>query len=274
MSTFLPLGQARDSEEFRTSSHRLAAYAAAVLDPNPQAVNGSLANPIFAHVPVMQSLVEVITAKGPLFAFHGEHDMLFQRPIEPGMRLFSRSALIGTRVTRAGLVLIVKSDTENETGAQVATQWSTLMLTGRTGATAGDAVPDRPDKVSGNKGRSLRETIPIAQDLTLHYADAARDYSPYTLDREAAAAQGLKAPIVHGICTLAIAAGRIVNSYAGGAPERLRRIGCRFTRPLFLVPGQLLSLTLTAFDNGVITFSAIDSDGITIMSRGYAEISQ
>ena len=68
------LGYERDSEEFRVNTARLAQFAAALDDTNPTHRSGKMAGPVFHHIPVMQSMVEVLTAATRAFALHGEHD--------------------------------------------------------------------------------------------------------------------------------------------------------------------------------------------------------
>ena len=96
------LGYERDSEEFRVNTARLGQFAAALDDTNPAHLAGRIAGPVFHHIPVMQCMVEVLTAATRDFALHGEHDFHFHRPIEPGQRLLSRSRLIGLGATKAG----------------------------------------------------------------------------------------------------------------------------------------------------------------------------
>ena len=68
-------------------------------------------------------------------------------------------------------------------------------------------------------------TFQIDDRQTFRYAEAARDYSPYTLDPSAAKALGLPAAIVHGMCTLALIARSIVERACKGDTRRLRRLG-------------------------------------------------
>lgn len=265
------LGAARDSEEFRTSSHRLAQFAEAIGDPAPAHRTGQVAPPTFAHIPVMQSMVEVIGHVTDGFALHGEHDYLFHAPIVPGQRLFSRSCLTGVRTNAAGLLLHITSDTRTHTGDAICTQVSTVLVTGRADPlSAGDGPPARP---TGGTGARVRDTFAISPDLTLAYAEAARDYSAYCLDPEAAALLGFDAPIVHGMLTLSLAASAIVAGYAGGDARRLRRLGCRFSQPLFSRAGESLIVTRSMDGAGVVAFSATDGAGRAVLTRGYAEVS-
>lgn len=266
-----PLGFCRDSEEFRTSSHRLVQFARAVDDDNPRHLAGEFASPVFSHVPVMQSMVEVLAAVTDGFVLHGEHDFVFHRPIMPGQRLFSVSTLTGVRGTRAGLTYIIRSDTATHDGTPITTQYSTCLVRGAASNVAeGEFPPTRPAPA---KAAAASETYALAADQTRRYADAARDYSAYTIDPKAAARQGFAAPLVHGMCTLAFAARAVVDRYCGGETPRLRRLGCRFAHPLLLFPDQTLTVTHWAGDGGLVGFEAADRDGAVVVRNGYAEVS-
>ena len=264
------LGTERDSEEFRTSSHRLAQFAAAIGDTTPAHAEGRVAVPTFAHIPVMQSMVEVMAFVTDAFALHGEHDYVFHAPIVPGQRLFSRSRLTGVRTNAAGLMLHITSRTQTHAGEAICTQVSTVLVTGKADAvTAGDAPPARP---VGAGGRQVQDSIAVSPALTLAYAEAARDYSAYCLDPEAAALLGFPAPIVHGMLTLSLAASRIVADFAGGDARRLRRLGCRFSQPLYSREGERLQITRAMDSAGLVAFSATDGTGRPVLARGYAEV--
>jgi acyl dehydratase len=266
------LGAERDSEEFRTSSHRLAQFAAAIGDMTPAHREGRVAVPTFAHIPVMQSMVEVMGRVTGAFALHGEHDYAFHAPIVPGMRLYSRSRLTGVRTNAAGMLLHITSDTATHVGTAVCTQVSTVLLTGKAGpVSAGDAPPERPVPAGGAE---VRDSFAISPSLTLAYAEAARDYSAYCLDPEAAAALGFPAPIVHGMLTLSLAASAIVADFAGGEARRLRRLGCRFSQPLYSREGGTLVVTRAMDADGIVAFMATDGAGRVVLTRGYAEVSR
>jgi acyl dehydratase len=263
------VGLKRDSEEFRTNTRRLAQFAEAVGDTNPAHLGGSIASPVFNHVPVMQSMVEVLSRVTGGFILHGEHDFHFHRPMLPGQRLYSESELIGTGSSRAGALYFVRSRTRTHDGEDICTQFATCLVRAETGIDSGIKPPPKP-KID-RRGEPLSTRYDIPGDLTLKYADAARDYSPYTIDPDAAAANGLPAPIVHGMCTLALAARTVVDRLAGGDTRRLRRLGCRFSHPLYLVPGQEIRVSVWESPEEA-GFEARDRDGNAVVGNGFAEV--
>jgi acyl dehydratase len=269
------LGYERDSEEFRVNTARLAQFAAALDDTNPAHLAGRIAGPVFHHIPVMQSMVEVLTAATREFALHGEHDFHFHRPIEPGQRLFSKSRLIGLGATRAGTTLIIRSDTATHDGQPVSTQYSTcLVTTAKSAASVGETGPARPEPARQGEPIALRHAMSL--DQTHRYADAARDYSPYTLDPAAAARLGFPAPIVHGMCTIGIAGRAIVDQALQGDTRRLVRLGGRFAAPVLVVPGQVLTTRLwlgpAAGGRRIVGFETLEMNGKVAIKNGFAEV--
>lgn len=263
------LGTSRASEPFRTGSARAADFAAAVRDDGPAQAAGRVAPPTFAHVPAMQSMVEVIGAVTRDHVVHGEHDFVFHAPIAPDRTLVTTSILTGVRGTDAGLLLYVRSETRAADGTPICTQTATILRPGAVPVrTAGKAPPAQPRARPG----PVEETrFAIGPDITQAYAEAARDYSPYTLDQEAAEAAGWPAPVVHGMLTLSLAASAVVKTYAAGEAARLARLCCRFSAPLFSREGETLVVHHHRDDLGHVGFTATDGGGRTVLTRGYAE---
>ncbi|MEQ8651584.1 MAG: MaoC/PaaZ C-terminal domain-containing protein [Kiloniellales bacterium] len=265
------IGAELRSEEFRTSSHRLAQFAAACDDCNPTHLSGQIALPTFAHIPVMQSMVQVLQQATTAFVMHGEQDFLFHQPIVPGQRLFSRSRLVGVRSTKAGMLLVLRAETATHEGAAVCTQYITCLQPGSAEpASHGEGPPEAP---KAEASETSHKSFAIGPDKTRAYAEAARDYSAYCLNAEAARAVGFEAPLVHGMLSLSLAAVALVERAAAGDSTRLRRLGCRFSHPLFSRDGETLEVAHSKDSHGRVAFAATDRNGNPVLSRGFAEVS-
>ena len=161
-------------------------------------------------------------------------------------------------------------------GQPITVQFSTCLVAGGTiDGDRGDPAPARPQPAEG-QGIARMESA-LSDDVSRRYADAARDYSPYTMLPEAARAMGFPAPILHGMCTLGYAGRAVVDQGCGGDSRRLKRLGGRFTHPVFVLPGQRLTTSL--FESGVgeggrriLRFETTDRDGHTVIRNGFAEI--
>jgi acyl dehydratase len=269
------LGAMRDSEEFRVNTARLAQFAAALNDTNEAHCAGRIAPPVFHHVPVMQSMVEILRSATEEFAVHGEHDFHFEAPIEPGLRLFSASRLTGIRATSAGTILIIRSEITTHDKKPISTQYSTcLVTTVKSERSVGEQAPKRPEPT--REGNAINVKHELSDDQTRRYADAARDYSSYTLDKQAANKLGFPAPIVHGLCTIGFASRALVDEILEGHTERLLRLGGRLASPVLMKPGQTLFTRLWtgAPKDGrrVVAFETLDKDGNIAIKNGFAEV--
>lgn len=272
------LGQTIRSEEFRVNTVRLAQFAAAANDANPQHREGRIAAPVFANVPVMQATIETLHKVTAAFAFHGEHDFRFQEPIRPGMRLHSSAQLMGVHMTGAGVSIVIKTETHTDRQQRLNEQYFTALVAKESVAKpAGTAAPEHrvPDSVTA-QAPVASATVPLDVDQTRRYADAARDYSDYTMSAEAARAKGLEAPLVHGMLTMAMAGNAVVEHACGADSARLKRLACRFSGPLYLVPGQALTTRLWRLDrhDGMegYAFESHDTGGRIVLKHGVAEV--
>jgi acyl dehydratase len=272
------LGRAIRSEEFRVNTVRLAQFAAAVSDTNPQHREGRIAPPVFAHVPVMQATIETLHKVTTAFAFHGEHDFRFHEPIRPGMRLSSSARLMGVHATVAGTSIVIKTETQAENEQVLNEQYFTALVAKESvAAPAGETAPQHrvPDSVTAGPPIASA-TAPLDADQTRRYADAARDYSDYTMSAEAARARGLEAPLVHGMLTLALAGNAVVEHGCGRDSARLKRLACRFSAPLYLMLCQALTTRLWRLDRRdgreAYAFESRDAGGRIVLKHGLAEV--
>jgi acyl dehydratase len=271
------IGKTRRSEEFRVNTARLAQYAAATDDTNPQHADGRLAPPVFAHVPVLQETVEALGLATDAFAFHGEHDFHLHRPIEPGMRLLSTATVVGLQPTPAGVSIVVHTTTRNGEALVNEQYFTGFAAGGKLDRGAGSIGPGHrvPAEITAGKPVAL-ETYPMAEDQTRRYADASRDYSEYALNLEAAQAKGLKGVLVHGMLTMAFASRAVVGKACGGDPARLRRLAGRFSAPVYLTPGQAVTTRIWPMGrrngNTLVAYEASDASGAVVIKHGLAEV--
>jgi acyl dehydratase len=272
------LGQLLQTPEFRVNTVRLAQFAAAIGDENPAHLAGTVASPIFANVPPMQCAIQTLRQVTPAFAFHGQHDFHYHRPIRPGMRLFCRASLWGAAPSPAGVSIVVKSETRDQDGALVDEQYlSALVAGGALAQAVGRAAPEHRLPDAAKRQAPVAEvTSAMAPDQTVLYADAARDYSPYTLRRDAAMSMGFPDLVVHGMLTQAFAGRAVVDTVCGGDSTRLKRFACRFSAPVYLVPGQSITTKIwlleTRREIRTFGYEASDTTEHVVIKHGLAEV--
>ncbi|HEX3606112.1 MAG TPA: MaoC/PaaZ C-terminal domain-containing protein [Candidatus Dormibacteraeota bacterium] len=114
----------------------------------------------------------------------------------------------------------------------------------------------------------------VTQDQINAYADASGDHNPIHVDEAFARMVGLPGTIAHGMLDLGILVDAVAR-WAGGS-DRVRSIGCRFSKPL--LPGDTLTCTGTvvAVDEeagiAVLSLEAVSDRGDRVLTNGRAEI--
>jgi acyl dehydratase len=274
------LDQWSEGPEFKVEAERTKAYAAATNDPIPAHRDGEVAPPVFAVVPIWDTMAGgmagVVPPEALPFVVHGEQDMFFRRPIVPGMVLRSKAAAIGIHVKPNGTSVVVKVETRDESGELVVEQYMTSFFRGVSdGDSGGEEAPGH--KLSG----TVKTADPVAtvtqrldDDQTFRYAEASGDTMPMHLDAEFAKSVGLPGIIIHGLCTMAFTSWAVVQSVAGGDSTRLRRLAVRFSRPV--LPGQEITTTLWKVgEAGGVTsygFETRNDAGDVVIKDGLAEV--
>ncbi len=161
----------------------------------------------------------------------------------------ARGTVVGrTRVTglvdkgagRGALLFSEKDLRDAETGLLYATTRSTTFLRGDGGfggasgpVPAPHALPETPP--------DMTRTVETRPEQALWYRWNGDD-NPLHLDPEIAAGAGFGRPILHGLCTLGIAAHAVVRSLCADEPARLNGLDARFTATV--TPGETLSVDL------------------------------
>ncbi|HEV7535297.1 MAG TPA: MaoC/PaaZ C-terminal domain-containing protein [Acidimicrobiia bacterium] len=275
------LGRPTEEREFKVEAPRTIAYAAATNDTNPRHTGGDLAPPVFAIVPVWDSMTAAAALVTPPGAFeqvvHAAQDMRFARPIVPGDVLRSRATPTYVAVRGVGTTVAVRAETAHSTGAPVNEQFVTLFFRGPfDGDSGGEPAPDH--KLTA----AMKATPPVAEvtyrfddDQTFRYAEASGDPLPIHLDDAAARAVGLPGIIIHGLCTMAFCGRAVIETLAGGDPARLARLAVKFSRPV--LPGQEIAIRLYdagAPDRGAQAygFEALNAEGQAVVKDGRAEL--
>src|SRR5438128_5610287 len=135
-----------DEHEFKVERDRAKLYAAATNDPIAQHVDGELAPPVFAVVPIWDAMGEAVASVTPAEAFpfvlHGEQDIHLHRAVVPGMVLRSKAAPVGVHVKPSGTTVVTRMETRDGQGELVNEQYSvTFFRTVTGGASRGEAAP-------------------------------------------------------------------------------------------------------------------------------------
>ncbi len=242
------LGAWTDESRFEVTRERLQEYAAATNDPIRAHVAGDVASPVFAIVPVFQSLMEPALEVVPIQLIgkvvHGEQDFRFHRPIRPGDVLLSKARMTGWQGLPNGTAACVHIECRTEAGELVNEQFVTFFVRGfDTGDSVGELAPGhRFDEAARSSGPVAEVKQHVDDDQTYRYGPAAGDPMPIHLDEEFAQSMGLPGIIAHGLCTMAFTSWAVLTEVGESDVSRLKRLAVRFAKPV--LPGQDITTTI------------------------------
>ena len=259
---------------FTVTPESLSSYALATNDPNPRYLAGSdsVAGPAWPVVPAFPSFMAA--ARHPDLGadlrrlLHAREEHLLHEPIRPGDRLEVSSVIESIDDHPAGEIFTVRA-TESVAGTGTVAEVIGTMLI------RGSGRGERQDAPAS--GTLVHEDgVEIAPDQMERYAEASGDNNPIHLDRAAARRAGLRAPILHGMCTMAMALRGAVNGLAGGDPTLVRRALVTFSRPV--LPGRRLTTRYWEIGSGdgsaTYGFATNDDQGAVVIEQGEVAISR
>jgi acyl dehydratase len=198
---------------------------------------------------------------------HGEHEMVFRHPIPPQGTLITEGAIARyyDKGREKGALVMVEFETRHAEGQTLFSTRATMFARldgGFGGENAPRPAPQFPERAADCEVQALP-----TQDQPLVYR-LSGDTFPLHIDPDYARAAGFERPIMHGLCTMGFACRALVSRQCPGVPENVRRIGCRFKRPLYpgtpvktliwvVGEGRALWRVLRAGDGGVVIDNGI-----------------
>lgn len=263
-------GKAYPTSEQEVTADQIAEYAAASGDDNARYRPGpdQVAPPVFPVVPAFAELGRVTTdpelgVDNPLMIVHGEQEFRYHRPIRPGDKLTLHPTLERVEDKGRHATFVAKLGMTDAGGERVVDQYATIFVRG------GGSGAERP-KSDGAQLSGPREgddvvsfTSHVDAGMPARYAAASGDHNPIHLDGGVAKMVGLPGVINHGLGTLSLVAGGLVEHLCDGDPAALRRLAVRFTDMVF--PGSDVTTSVTEDGDGAYRFTTSRPDGTAVM---------
>ena len=272
------------------------AYAASLGDTHDcyfdtLADDGVVAHPMFVVCPEWPVIVAGrdvsdrwgITPDEIRRSVHATHDLTVHRLIRPGDRLTTSLTYSGVEQRKPGTFQTMRIDTVDADGEPVATTYQGGMY-----LNVPTAGPDRPDAdapaepdLGDLPAEPMAEiAVPVAHGAAHTYTECARIWNPIHTDAAVAEKAGLPAIILHGTATLALGVSAVVDEVAGGDPNRVRRIVCRF-RAMVLMPSTITVrihdvTPVTGFGDATeaVRFDVLNAEGGPAVDRGVILLSR
>jgi len=162
-----------------------------------------------------------------------------------------------------------------ETTVRLEGQTDPLAVVGQTifargdGGFGGPAGPTPPVHPIPGRAPDLRHVTQTRPDQALLYR-LNGDRNPLHADPAFAARGGFPAPILHGLCTYAIACRAVIAAVCDYVPERIGAFDVRFTSPVY--PGETI-VTEIWVDGEEVSFRClVETRGVTAINNGLCRL--
>jgi acyl dehydratase len=196
-------------------------------------------------------------AYDPTRTLHASQRLTVRRPLSPADSLEVNGRIAG--VWDKGSAALVDVEVECDAVSAVYTIYVTDG-----GGWGGDRGPASPSAPAEGEPTATPRVGTTSGQAALYRLTG--DLHPLHIDRDVACANGFEGPILHGLCTLGIAA-RVAAEVAGVAPWDLIELSARFAAVVY--PGATLEVPVWADGNGTAAFGA-RVDGKDVLKSGSA----
>jgi len=123
-----------------------------------------------------------------------------------------------------------------------------------------------------NVGDTFSASEEVDKYRTIYYAGASGDFNPIHIDPEFGKMVGLGGVILHGLCTFGFMT-KTVTDWTGD-PGSLKKIKCRFAKPVHLGDTVTTKATLSAVEGNKATIglTVSNQDGADVLTQVSAEV--
>ena len=201
---------------------------------------------------------------------HGTHDLHIFKQLIPNQTYFTIAEVVGLQQIKPGTYLTWNIKTRDTNGSLVCMTWQgNIFLGGRLAKSVTSKI--NPPSTPGFDKKAKLEIIEISisPEIAHTYTECARIWNPIHTELSAARESGMPKPILHGTATLALSVSAVVKNSGDFSTDRISRIGCRFSSPIF--PPERLILKVYRNSDTVINFELLTSKGKKALQRAYIE---
>lgn len=213
---------------------------------------------------------------------HGGQDLIFHNPIPPSGKLITEGKITHYYDKgQKGALIIAESETYHSNGKKLFTNIITIFSR-FDGNFGGPDAPPSQVTIPAREPDYVVEARPSVDQPLLYRLSG--DVFELHVDPEFARLAGFEKPIMHGLCTHGFACRALIAKLTPGQPELVRRLTCRFTKPIY--PGDPIKILIwktaanlanwqvintaageVAIDQGVFEYGEVPKDEIRFDGR-------
>ena len=202
---------------------------------------------------------------------HAEQSLTLHRPLPASGEVIGRTRVIGINDKGPGKGAIVYSRRTLHDAASdelIATLDSSTFCRGDGGCGGSDAPPMTMTATPERAPDAVCELPTLPQQALLYRLCG--DLNPLHADPEVARAAGFERPILHGLCTFAVAGHALLREACDYDPARLTSMQVRFSAPVY--PGETLRTEIWREAHGVAFRTRAVERDIVVLSHGRAQV--
>ncbi len=187
---------------------------------------------------------------------HGEQELIFHNPIPPEGTLTTEGTITHyyDKGREKGALVVAEFETVHSNGKKLFTSIVTVFAR-LDGGFGGENAPAKEVDFPNREPDFVVEGKP-SEDQPLIYR-LSGDVFQLHVDQEFAEMSGFEKPIMHGLCTHGYACRALIDSFVPGQPEKVRRLDCRFKRPLY--PGMPIKTVIWKTEEGKALWKVINA---------------
>ena len=202
---------------------------------------------------------------------HGEQKLELHNPIPASATIKAQSKVTGLVDKGAGkgaLILTERILKNAESGVKLATLTSTTFARGNGGYGGPSDEAPSPHKLPEREPDIVTD-LPTLDRAALIYR-LSGDYNPLHASPSVAKSAGFEKPILHGLCSLAVAGHAILKSCCNYDASRFKSLQLRFSAPVY--PGETIRTEMWKED-GLVSFrSKVIERDIVVLNNGLAAV--
>ncbi|KAI9595571.1 hypothetical protein BDF19DRAFT_395122 [Syncephalis fuscata] len=228
--------------------------------------------PTFGVIPAFGGMNEIpyndfLPSFNPMLLLHGEQYLEIRAPLKTSGKLTQTVRVVDVLDKGKSAVVVLGVTSRDEQGKDVFYNESTVFIRG-SGGFNGPAKRTNPipEAVASNVPPKRKPDAIVTEKTTEEQAAIYRlsgDLNPLHLDPEMSAIGGFEVPILHGLCSFAIAGKHVLQAFCNNDTSKFKSIKARFAKHVF--PGETLETSMWR-ENGKIIFQTrvVERDAIAI----------
>lgn len=201
---------------------------------------------------------------------HGEQELIFHNPLPVSGEMITEGRVVNyyDKGSKRGALVVGECETSAASGDSLFRSIYSLFARndGGFGGAQTSSVPKSvfPD----TEPDFVVDALPAVDQHLLYRLTG--DYFEVHVDAEFAKKSGFTKPIMHGACTMGYGCRALVGRLMPGAPEKMRRLACRFSH--FLYPGVSIQTLIWPLEPGRALWRVINAEsGVTLIDNGVCE---